>query len=263
MLPKVLFHYTSIETLALIIKYKKFRFTRLSLLNDPLEGKSSDLAKTEELVYCSSWSANPVDTIPMWKMYTDLKGVRLQVNADNIFASNGPSTIMNFGSQDSPVTILRDPISVNNVNGQKIPLPIARVFGPEEVKYLDDAEARKVKTTQSITDCTSGKPVVRNMIKLDGVGLNKDVCWEYEKEWRFRLTAIEATVPCNMDLKQMVNYLTLEDDYIDVPVSDSFFENVEILMGPMCNEGQRVLLESLLNSYGIKSNISRSKIQIK
>ena len=263
MLPKKLFHYTSIETLALIIKYKKFRFTRLSLLNDPLEGKSSDLAKTEELVYCSSWSANPIDTIPMWKMYTDLKGVRLSVSSDSIFASSRPSSMQNFGSQVSPVTILQEPITVNNVSGHKMPLPIQRVFGPEEVKYLNDIEAQKVKTTQSITDCTSGKPVNRKWIKLDGVGLNKDICWEYEKEWRFRLTTHESTIPVEQDLEQFVNFLTLEHDFIDVPVSESFWENLEILMGPMCNEGQFVLLESLLNSYGIKANIIRSKIQIK
>lgn len=263
MLPNKLFHYTSIETLALILKYKKFRFTRLSLLNDPLEGKSNDLAKTEELAYCSSWSANPVDTIPMWKMYTDLQGVRLSVNTTDIFSNGKEPEFQNLGTQISPVTLLDKPLEVRNRNGNKIPLPIERLFGPEQVQYLDGQEALNVKVTQSITDCTSGKPITRTWLKLDGIGLKKDICWEYEREWRFRITSFESTIPKNIPLDNFIEHFNLENDSIDIPISESFFGSLDIVLGPKCHEGHRAIVESLLKSNSIDAMISMSTIKIK
>jgi hypothetical protein len=80
--PNRLFHYTSLETLALILAAKKLKFTLLSELNDPLEGKTPDFQQAERMIYSSSWTANSSDTLPMWKMYSDLCGVRISLPPD-------------------------------------------------------------------------------------------------------------------------------------------------------------------------------------
>ena len=62
MIPKYVYHYTSIDSLKKIIESKKIRFKRLDLLNDPYEGLhefenldnySGELRK---VIYCSWWT---------------------------------------------------------------------------------------------------------------------------------------------------------------------------------------------------------------
>ena len=53
-----LFHYTSVESLALILKNKTFRFSPLSALDDLLEEKVKDSQKFGNYVFVSSWTDN-------------------------------------------------------------------------------------------------------------------------------------------------------------------------------------------------------------
>jgi hypothetical protein len=55
--PKILFHYTSIETLALILSTRKLRFNRLDRVNDMGEAQSLDYPKAQTLVFASCWTA--------------------------------------------------------------------------------------------------------------------------------------------------------------------------------------------------------------
>ena len=82
MIPAFLYHYTSVETLKLILQNEKIRFKRIDLLNDPLEGNLQNFKNFRKFVFSSSWTAEKRDAIPMWKMYSDLKGVRIRMPID-------------------------------------------------------------------------------------------------------------------------------------------------------------------------------------
>lgn len=78
--PPYLYHYSSIETLALILKNKTIRFNRLDLVDDPEECETKDFGKIGRFFFVSCWMSDEEESIPMWKMYSnDLKGVRVKL----------------------------------------------------------------------------------------------------------------------------------------------------------------------------------------
>lgn len=75
-----LYHYTSIETLALILKNRTIRFNSLDKMDDLQEQKTADLQNIGQFCYISSWTDDDTESIPMWNMYASLNlGVRIKL----------------------------------------------------------------------------------------------------------------------------------------------------------------------------------------
>lgn len=75
-----LYHYTSLETLALILAHRTLRFNSLQFVDDMEEAEAADLKHFGKFVYVSCWTREENESIPMWKMYTpDMHGVRIQL----------------------------------------------------------------------------------------------------------------------------------------------------------------------------------------
>ena len=75
-----LYHYTSIETLELILKHKTIRFNSLDKMDDLQEQETADLKNIGQFCYISSWTDDPTESIPMWNMYASLnRGVRIRI----------------------------------------------------------------------------------------------------------------------------------------------------------------------------------------
>ena len=75
-----LYHYTSIENLSLILKYKTFRFKPLNTLDDLLEGICRDGFELRKCVFVSCWTEIERESIPFWNMYTpNMSGVRIRM----------------------------------------------------------------------------------------------------------------------------------------------------------------------------------------
>ena len=73
-----LFHYTSLENLALIWKNKTIRFRPLSTMDDLQESKTKDLKNIGDFIFVSCWTNETQESIPMWKMYGKMEtGVRI------------------------------------------------------------------------------------------------------------------------------------------------------------------------------------------
>jgi hypothetical protein len=79
----VIYHYTNIRTLSLILKYKTLRFNRLDHVDDVSEAKiygEYDFAKN---IFVSCWTDCETESIPQWHMYTDqMAGVRISLPKD-------------------------------------------------------------------------------------------------------------------------------------------------------------------------------------
>lgn len=74
-------HYTSIENLALILKYKTLRFKRLDLLDDKLEGGDFSVYNPLKYIFSSCWSKSIKENIPLWNMYSPIESrVRLTID---------------------------------------------------------------------------------------------------------------------------------------------------------------------------------------
>ena len=64
-----LYHYTNIETLALILHNHTFRFNSLDKMDDLQEQETADLKNAGQFCYISSWTDDVAESIPMWNMY--------------------------------------------------------------------------------------------------------------------------------------------------------------------------------------------------
>ncbi|UOU98554.1 hypothetical protein MUU74_00965 [Chryseobacterium daecheongense] len=80
-----IYHYTSIETLALILNSKKIRFNSLKNVDDINETQFSDEnginLSSHTLISC--WTNNDEENLAFWNMYTpNMKGVRIKISKD-------------------------------------------------------------------------------------------------------------------------------------------------------------------------------------
>ena len=75
-----LYHYTNIETLALILQNHTFRFNSLDKMDDLQEQETADFKNVGLFCYISSWTDDVDESIPMWNMYTSINsGVRIKL----------------------------------------------------------------------------------------------------------------------------------------------------------------------------------------
>ena len=78
-----IYHYTSIETLALILKNRTIRFSKLTKVDDPEEYSFFDTVNPAHYVFVSCWTRNEAESIPQWVMYGNKKhGVRIALDED-------------------------------------------------------------------------------------------------------------------------------------------------------------------------------------
>ena len=68
-----LYHYTTLETLALILKSKTIRFNRLDRVDDLEEIAISKGVKLGQYVFVSCWTKDEEESVPLWKMYAGVE----------------------------------------------------------------------------------------------------------------------------------------------------------------------------------------------
>ena len=64
----MLYQYTNVEALALILSNKTIRFSALNKMDDLQEMQTSDLRIIGRFIFVS-WTNDANEQIPMWKMY--------------------------------------------------------------------------------------------------------------------------------------------------------------------------------------------------
>jgi hypothetical protein len=74
-----IYHYTDIDTLALILENRTIRFNRLDRVDDVSEGNAFEKIKLQEFFFVSCWTYDTQESIPQWHIYTnEMSGVRLR-----------------------------------------------------------------------------------------------------------------------------------------------------------------------------------------
>lgn len=80
--PAVLYHYTSLDTLAMILHNRTIRFSRLDKVDDPQEQRSADSQNLGKMKLVSCWTSSDEESIPMWREYAGAEcGVRIQMKS--------------------------------------------------------------------------------------------------------------------------------------------------------------------------------------
>lgn len=247
-------HYTSIQNLALILKSRKIRFTRIDKVDDLSE--LTGIAKFFfTCVFISCWTEDIEESIPLWKMYTpNMKGVRLSLPKEMFqkkevkakFESNFGTTKTCIGPLSWEETFTDNYIVMNVFDNPN--------SFYKKVKYQNNYP----EIYQSFFKKDEKGIEITNMFD---VGVYKNEVWSFQKESRFCLYA-SPLLPLNHSLvnqskeRQMnLASYTLNNSieniitYIDVDLDESVINNLRVTIGPLCTDADQIIVSSLLEKF--------------
>ncbi len=259
-----IYHYTTIEVLALILANKTIKFSRLDKVDDLDEGRiTHDGTPLSHIFFASCWSAESEESIAMWKLYTkDGIGVRIGLDSATIF-------------DDQIEALVKEP-DINKINatlGNKDYFDTL-IIRQNYVEYVSDPMSVIQKGIRPYNDAT-------NSIHIDNtvIGYTKDKSWEFQQEYRFLKMILpkDHNTTCLMPGKtfdtgwsETYNLLKagkgpesapgIPLEYDLVPLGKNALNSLNIVLGPNCKEEHKLIVESLCEKFKIKAVIRPSKL---
>lgn len=271
----ILYHYTSIETLACILKNKTIRFTPLDKLDDLQEQETSDGNALTHYFYASCWTDTDEESIPMWRMYTPKNsGVRIALPAMP-FKKYHPTLEelwsciegrIRYRHKEPPVATLR-PFHDESLNDT-----LTLLLDTEN----DDGFLVKVKYDNDRTYLypninVQGEP---GTIDISNIGRVKNTYWEFQHEWRYLFAAIKLfNVSKNAEWEvtriDAINALTeaAESDKrrpfesYDLTLDDNAFKEMRITLCPDISYGNRIIVKTLVSEFNPDAIIAESSLR--
>lgn len=271
--PAVLYHYTSLETLALILRYRTIRFSRLDMVDDPQEQRSADSQNLGKMKLVSCWTSSDEESIPMWREYAGAEcGARIQMKSYPFKQYSVSNESLNKLSSEA---VLNAP--GGSFDGLHLPL---EDFWDKN--YLFFETARNIEMLHEVeytNDESLLFPKVINAFEngglvadLNALGVHKTTAWSYQKEWRYILTAVPIGIDSviNERLDQIVraNDVILDKcdpgipPYYDLVISDEAFSSMKIVSSPKMTPGNRVILNTLIEKYAPGIEVAESSIEL-
>ena len=270
-----LYHYTSIDCLACILKNKTIRFTRLDLLDDLEENIQSSGVNIGHYAFASCWTEDKEESIPLWKMYTENGlGVRLAIDSDMFMDYHNPETLTLLGiklsTKDSPLSITKTPLE-DFINPDIMLLPITpsemsnQIF--KRVEYVDDVYER---TKDCVKIIHGENNYSRVFIFHPHVGKYKNKRWAFQKEVRFVILIFPGKQFSSLEkfpteyeqwlfdvwTKNIPNKIC----HYDMRLKDEIFNTMEITLSPSMPVSKQIIVEALVNQYAPNAKVSPSKL---
>jgi hypothetical protein len=276
--PSYLYHYTSIEALSLILKYRTIRFTRLDLVDDPEESETSDFGSLGKFCFVSCWTAEKEESIPMWKMYSnDLKGVRLKLPAFVLKKYTGEEYTVSYHdggkTTKSPPKkyysyINSDLLTKNNLSAPSMQENILR-----RLQYTDDNDLILPKALCTSTEFDDkGKPINFKIdFSISVIGEHKRKFWEFQKEYRYMFFVSPwqlDSLPNETEFEDFIKYFIsaisndIPQKYLDLEM-DEKFKDMTITLGPKADEAKKTIVDLLIQQYNPTAKVEVSKVRIR
>ena len=271
--PDVLFHYANLETLALILRNRTIRFSRLDRVDDPQEQRSADSLNLGKMKFVSCWTSSGVESIPMWREYAGAEsGVRIQMKR-NPFKEYSLSVedlkkvprMEVSGNPGDSFEGLHLPIDDFWDKGYYFNETARSVEMLHKVEYTDD---KSLLFPKVIANCDNGE------IKADlnALGIYKATPWSYQNEWRYVLTTIPIGIASFFnggegDIKRALDVILDRCDpetpsFYDLEISDEAFSAMRITRSPKMTSGNRVILDTLVEKYAPGIEVAESSIEL-
>ena len=270
-----IFHYTSVESLAMILSTRKLRFSRLDGVDDMREAQTHAGVNFGKYFFVSCWTQQAEENIPQWSMYShEMRGVRIEL-ADYPFheVPLRPKTKWP-GIQWSED--LLSPIPFENLWGPTYfiaPMFLKKEHFAGAVDYVDDIQ---VVYDKSIRREIQSNGTVN--LKIDSLPLlprKKSSEWSFQKEYRFSVFAMPSlpVPPEGLGSKafsqtigqfmsnSLVNNIDPGISHIDVTMAPGAFDKAVIRLGPLASPGTRVCVESLLAQFAPQARLERSALE--
>lgn len=271
-MPEILYHYTVIDTLELILKHRTIRFMSLTGLDDVEEGIIQDQQQFTKYCFVSSWTSDSKESIPMWNRYADtVKGVRIsllkhpfkrykvnlqeQLKNIDVGLQLGANTVFSIDKGIIPESdVFNDDYSIVTNYDDRCLVKVA---------YTDDND---MLTPRLFTVNERGQYVMAWKM-----GIYKNTYWTFQKEWRYILRFLPigyldmVNDVFKNDSKKFIQTLQLCPDlpfvYKDLEIDEDVFNNMEITLSPMVTEIERVNVEELVSKYNPSAKVVDSVLQ--
>jgi len=253
------YHYTSLDTLALILKNKNIRFNRLDCVDDLEEsiyGSGKQNIKLAKYAFVSCWTRDHNENLALWKMYTNNKGVRIGLE-ENPFVMYPLNDKFNTYCQN-----------IVDVGEDYFMLPVNNEAKLYDIKYVDNQSEKIKSLLKENPDSVT--------IDTGNLGIYKDLRWEFQKESRYKVVLF----PKNNDLIQnnigksgnaffdclwgvftslapsMLIQSPINRTDFFVKLKEDALNNIEVMMGPETSDAEKFIAEKLLAEYPNSSLIN-------
>lgn len=251
--PKILYHYTNLQTLALILKNRTLRLNSLTRMDDKQECLTSDVGKLGRFFFVSCWTDDPTESIPMWKMYAILdSGVRIGLPPNP------------FMWELIPVGHVADAVGIQDVQEREkyvalliTATDLAKGFfstqlGAKSLLYRVDYDDDKERLVPRIIRD-------QNTLEFGDFGLVKHTGWEFQQEWRYLppllpprqagdMRTISERLPMIFEGMKS-GTLAMPIDHYDLRLDPRALAHIEITCSPEMSAGNRVLFDTIVEKY--------------
>lgn len=254
---KKLSHYTSFETLNLILQNRTLMFNGLSNVNDKYEAKRNGIEKYSNIVFVSCFCNYPQEIVPFWYLYgncdVNQKIMLSFKNFTGTFYENiytdyfitDEGNKMNMHSKTNTFPNKKTIVSGTDVSGcmAKIKiLDVAYRLSDDEVFTKNYLQASNPELPLRVRGADGLVPVA----DVNTFGHFKTNHWEYEKE-----TRIVCWLLMGPDKRYNHIFLRLKDD---------FFKEMEIVINPWAKKELHKQVQNLIRNSKLSEDIKNSII---
>lgn len=268
-----IFHYTTLDSLAMIMSSRSIKFNRLDKVDDLEERTEPSKVKLWQYLFVSCWTENPEESIPLWRMYSgNAHGVRIGMDID-MFED------IIVGGNNVPVNISHEGLLVRKIPVQNffrkdyfvLPAAVRYIERGKDtlfychVDYVDDVN-EKTKDAYQLTKTDAIH--ASSHISFGEIGKYKNKRWAFQEETRFRLVVMPFNpIFCNPDIVSTIAVNAFHQSK-PVPISEYFLKlrtealnNMEITLHPNATASDRVIVDALCAKYAQGATIKESELR--
>jgi hypothetical protein len=258
----LLYHYTTVDKLSLILESAKIRLNRLDRVDDLREGLSKDFGNCAHYLFVTCWTKSKTENIALWKMYSDGKrGVRIGMHARM------------FKSYELERDVLRSvfsDIADKSIVSDQTMTGDSYLIKPEgcdsfyAVKYSDQPEDL-MPTIGMNHGCFSST-------NIDSLGTVKSKLWEFQEEWRFKVLVAPGKIDFTHGSDEQIVSEHFNDfnpgnvrpnwpEYIDLEISPEAFGSMVITLSPFATKSEELIVEALVNKMNPLAKVEQSSLK--
>lgn len=276
-MPQVLYHYTSLETLALILTNKSLCFNTLINVDDIEEAETSDMGLFGKYVYVSCWTDEEQESIAMWQLYTpNMHGVRIQLpiypfkrhyyRAGELYFSEDTTSYIDMKKLYEENKALIPP---NFPQLKPVIYTTDEALLRPQIRFGDRIE----DYIEVLSNKHSGKKHCEIQYNLSPLGKYKNEVWSFQKEWRYWISMSpwgmkESEHPT---FEKQLEFAKRLEDIAAKPPYERFFVNLseeailqmQIVFGPRMTEAEKILAKHLLRGSGLDGKWRDSGLRIR
>jgi len=259
--PTHLYHYTTIDTLALILRDKKIKFSPLTILDDIEEECVKNAQIYGKYVFVSSWTEENNESIPMWNMYAGLNaGVRIKMPLmpfkeysalSDVVVNAVPQKLMDFYKErNAAIEEYLDDLGGTYFIIKSMPYLY-------KINYVKDLKT----TVDDKYKCLIDPSAEEKLLKL---GRYKKVYWDFQKEWRYVMILMpikydeQTAEPVSM-INNLFFYFPFKNYFL--PLNKMAFSEMEVTLSPNISDGNRAIVEVLKEKYNPRMKVLDSKLK--